>query len=73
MRSWSMSSILFLWESYFSPSVHTPEGQKHASEMSALGRVGQPDDIADIVAFLASADSRWVTGQMIDATGGSHL
>lgn len=53
--------------------LHTPEGQQHAKEMSALGRVGQPDDIADIVAFLASEDSRWVTGQMIDATGGSHL
>lgn len=53
--------------------LHTPEGQKHASEMSALGRVGQPKDIADVALFLASEDSRWVTGQMIDATGGSHL
>ncbi|MFD1775162.1 SDR family oxidoreductase [Paenibacillus rhizophilus] len=53
--------------------LHTPEGQKHASEMSAFGRVGQPSDIADIVAFLSSSDSRWITGQMVDATGGSHL
>ncbi|QWU16186.1 NAD(P)-dependent dehydrogenase, short-chain alcohol dehydrogenase family [Paenibacillus sophorae] len=53
--------------------LHTPEGQQHASEMSALDRVGQPSDIADIVAFLSSSDSRWVTGQMVDATGGSHL
>ncbi|NJJ39141.1 SDR family oxidoreductase [Paenibacillus apii] len=53
--------------------LHTPEGQKYASEMSALGRIGQPSDIADIVAFLSSSDSRWVTGQMVDATGGSHL
>ncbi|QRG69020.1 SDR family oxidoreductase [Brevibacillus choshinensis] len=53
--------------------LHTPEGQKHAADMSALGRVGQPNDIADVVAFLASGDSRWVTGQLIDATGGSHL
>ena len=35
-----------------------------------LGRVGQPDDIADIVAFLASEDARWVTGSLIDAAGG---
>lgn len=53
--------------------LHTPEGQLHAAEMSALGRIGQPSDIADVVAFLASSDGRWVTGQMVDATGGSHL
>lgn len=53
--------------------LHTPEGQKHASEMSALGRVGEPSDIADVVFFLSSSDSRWVTGQIVDATGGSHL
>jgi NAD(P)-dependent dehydrogenase (short-subunit alcohol dehydrogenase family) len=53
--------------------LHTPDGQKHAIEMSALGRIGQPSDIADIVAFLSASDGRWVTGQMIDATGGSHL
>jgi NAD(P)-dependent dehydrogenase (short-subunit alcohol dehydrogenase family) len=53
--------------------LHTPKGQQHAIEMSALGRVGQPADIADVTAFLASSDGRWVTGQLIDATGGSHL
>lgn len=53
--------------------LHTPDGQKHARDMSALGRIGQPSDIADVVAFLAASDSRWVTGQLIDATGGSHL
>ncbi|MER5887901.1 SDR family oxidoreductase [Streptomyces sp. NPDC001941] len=42
-----------------------------AAAMSALGRVGTPEDIADVVAFLASDDGRWVTGQWIDATGGS--
>lgn len=55
------------------PWLHTPEGQKQAIGMSALGRVGQPSDIADVTAFLASSDSRWITGQLIDATGGSHL
>jgi 3-oxoacyl-[acyl-carrier protein] reductase len=39
----------------------------------ALGRLGQPEDVADIVAFLASADARWVTGQVIDASGGTAL
>lgn len=40
--------------------------------VTALGRVGQPGDVAGIVGFLASDDSGWVTGQVIDATGG-HL
>lgn len=39
----------------------------------ALGRIGQPEDIAKVVSFLASKDSGWVTGQVIDATGGTHL
>ncbi len=53
--------------------LHTPDGHRSAVEMSALGRVGEPSDVADIVAFAASPDARWITGQMIDATGGSHL
>lgn len=53
--------------------LHTPEGRKFAVDMSALRRVGEPTDIADIVAFTASPDGRWVTGQILDATGGSHL
>ncbi|WP_329459880.1 SDR family oxidoreductase [Streptomyces sp. NBC_01497] len=35
-----------------------------------LGRVGQPDDIADVVRFLVSEQSRWITGQTIGAGGG---
>lgn len=36
-----------------------------------LGRVGQPGDIADVIAFLASDDARWITGQNLVAAGGS--
>ncbi|WFP77786.1 SDR family oxidoreductase [Mesorhizobium sp. WSM4906] len=36
-----------------------------------LGRLGQPDDIAGLVAFLASPDSHWVNGQIIRANGGA--
>ncbi|TFE25974.1 SDR family oxidoreductase [Cohnella luojiensis] len=54
-------------------TLQSPEGQKFAAGLSALGRWGQPEDVADIAAFLASSDSRWVTGQLIDASGGSHL
>lgn len=34
---------------------------------------GEPNDIADIVGFLSSSDSRWITGELIDASGGSCL
>jgi NAD(P)-dependent dehydrogenase (short-subunit alcohol dehydrogenase family) len=50
-----------------------PEVRQFAASISALGRIGRPDDIADAAAFLASHDGRWVTGQYIDATGGSQL
>ncbi len=37
---------------------------------TTLGRLGQPQDIADVVAFVASDDGRWITGQMLVANGG---
>jgi 3-oxoacyl-[acyl-carrier protein] reductase len=50
-----------------------PEAWAHAAAYSTFNRVGQPDDIADIVAFIASTDARWISGQNIDATGGSQI
>lgn len=41
-----------------------------AAAMTALGRVGQPVDVADLVALLAREESRWITGQNIHADGG---
>jgi NAD(P)-dependent dehydrogenase (short-subunit alcohol dehydrogenase family) len=52
--------------------LHTPEGQSLAKNMAVLGRAGEASDIADVVAFLASEDARFITGDMIDATGGGH-
>jgi 3-oxoacyl-[acyl-carrier protein] reductase len=43
------------------------------TSLTALGRLGAPEDIADVVAFLASDAGRWVTGQVIDASGGLFL
>lgn len=54
-------------------TLQDPDGQRFAAGLSAFNRWGESEDIADIAAFLASSDSRWVTGQLIDASGGSHL
>ncbi|MEW2413970.1 SDR family oxidoreductase [Streptomyces sp. NPDC046866] len=50
-----------------------PAARAHVSSRSVLGRVGTPDEVAAVVAFLASPDSGWVTGQHLDATGGLQL
>ena len=41
--------------------------------MQALKRIGQPEDVADVVAFLASDAARWITGASIPVDGGSKL
>lgn len=41
--------------------------------ITALGRVGLPDDIGGIVAFLCSEEARWINGQRIEASGGIFL
>jgi 3-oxoacyl-[acyl-carrier protein] reductase len=51
----------------------TPETAAQLASWSVFDRIGQPSDVADIVAFLASGASRWITGQCIDASGGSRL
>ncbi len=43
---------------------------EQAAKITPLGRLGQPDDIADVVALVASPSARWITGQVIQATGG---
>lgn len=53
--------------------LSTQEGRAQAEAISALGRVGTTADVADVVAFLASDEGRWVTGGWVDATGGSLL
>jgi NAD(P)-dependent dehydrogenase (short-subunit alcohol dehydrogenase family) len=50
-----------------------PAAAASAAAYSTFNRVGQPADVADVVAFVASDDARWVSGQYLDATGGSQL
>src|SRR5246127_1665173 len=44
--------------------------EKHSLALTPLGRIGTPEDIARVVAFLASDDSGWLTGEIILASGG---
>jgi NAD(P)-dependent dehydrogenase (short-subunit alcohol dehydrogenase family) len=51
----------------------TEAGREVTLEMQALKRIGKPDDVADVVAFLASDKARWITGACIPVDGGSKL
>src|SRR5205807_6858095 len=51
----------------------TEAGRETALGMQALKRLAQPDDIAPVVAFLASEDARWITGDSLHVDGGSKL
>ncbi|HMI02201.1 MAG TPA: SDR family oxidoreductase [Pedobacter sp.] len=43
------------------------------ASLTALGRVGLPDDIGGVVAFLCTEDARWINGQRIEVSGGMNL
>jgi 3-oxoacyl-[acyl-carrier protein] reductase len=49
------------------------DNQDQIAALTALGRIGQPKDIAAVAAFLVSADAQWLTGQYIEASGGFDL
>ena len=51
----------------------TEAGREVALGMQALKRIGKPEDVADVVAFLASDAARWITGASIPVDGGSKL
>jgi NAD(P)-dependent dehydrogenase (short-subunit alcohol dehydrogenase family) len=51
----------------------TDAGQKYALNMQALQRLAGPEDIAPAVAFLASDEARWITGDTVHVDGGSKL
>jgi 3-oxoacyl-[acyl-carrier protein] reductase len=48
----------------------TEQDKQRFAQMAALGRLGRPEDIADVVALLVSEEARWITGQNIRANGG---
>jgi 3-oxoacyl-[acyl-carrier protein] reductase len=60
-------------ETDMSDFIKTEAGRGLTLGMQALKRVAQPDDIAPVVAFLASDDARWITGDTVHVDGGSKL
>lgn len=60
-------------ETDMSNFTKTETGRDFTIGMQALKRIAQPDDIGDVMAFLASDKSRWVTGQTLSADGGAKL
>ncbi|MFD5344147.1 SDR family NAD(P)-dependent oxidoreductase [Streptomyces anulatus] len=50
-----------------------PEAVAALESITALGRMGLPEDVADVVGFLAGPRGRWITGQTIDVSGGTYL
>lgn len=54
-------------------ATNPPDALERTAAFTALGRLGTPADIADVVAFLSGPEARWITGQNIQATGGYIL
>ena len=48
----------------------TPGGRKFAGKIAPLGRIGRPEDVAEVALFLASDESRFVTGAAVNVDGG---
>ena len=50
-----------------------PEEERQMAKAAPLGRIGQPEDVADVIVFLASGQARWLTGQLIYVGGGHRI
>jgi 3-oxoacyl-[acyl-carrier protein] reductase len=57
-------------EGFKSAGFEGSDFEKGMVQSTPLGRIGQPDDVASVVAFLASDDARWITGSLLQAAGG---
>jgi 3-oxoacyl-[acyl-carrier protein] reductase len=55
------------------PFFEAPGLAESIAGSTALDRLGEPGDVAEVVVFLASDAGRWITGQVIDASGGLFL
>ncbi|MBP2472399.1 NAD(P)-dependent dehydrogenase (short-subunit alcohol dehydrogenase family) [Crossiella equi] len=55
------------------PAFDIPQAVERMAQLSAFKRVGDAGEVADVIAFLATDEARWVTGAFVDATGGTLL
>jgi 3-oxoacyl-[acyl-carrier protein] reductase len=60
-------------ETDMSSFTKTEGGRDYTLSLQSLKRIAQPDDIGDVIAFLASTDARWITGDTVRVDGGSKL
>ena len=60
-------------DTHMSSFTHTKEGREIILTMQTFKRIGKPDDVGAVVAFLASDEARWVTGDILTVSGGSKL
>jgi 3-oxoacyl-[acyl-carrier protein] reductase len=60
-------------ETDMSNFTKSPAGREFTVSIQALKRIGQPDDVAHVIAFLASDRARWITGTSIPVDGGTRL
>lgn len=54
-------------------SMRDAQLQKAVVADTALGRMGEPEDVAGVIASLLSPDTRWINGQRVEVTGGYRL
>ncbi len=59
-------------EGFHAAGVAESDFRKQTEAQTPLGRIGKPQDIAPMAAFLASSDSSWITGETFYITGGNH-
>src|SRR5206468_8875353 len=57
-------------EGFRAAGIAESDFRKTTEVQTPLGRIGQPDDIAPAVVFLASSDSAWITGETLTVSGG---
>jgi NAD(P)-dependent dehydrogenase (short-subunit alcohol dehydrogenase family) len=60
-------------ETEMNPRTTDPQASQLIADTIALRRVGQPEDVADVIAFLASDGARWITGERIQVSGGQRI
>jgi 3-oxoacyl-[acyl-carrier protein] reductase len=66
----SLNPGVIMTEGFVAGGLANSPMQKHYVELTPLGRMGEPDDVAFPVVFLASDDSRWISGELIIVAGG---